>query len=162
MLFSCIFSIAMYAQDQEPHAIEMRIGYGGADGNSGLSTLSLAYSAHITGGLRVKPFYTLVQGGSIFNDVQGLESSDQRTNEIINGDVQVKAYRSQLYGLGLEKSINTDVNKSIHLMIGAVYERSHSHNVRSISNILTDPNICLLYTSPSPRDRTRSRMPSSA
>ena len=25
-----------------------------------------------------------------------------------------------------------------------------------------DPNTCLLYTSPSPRDRTRSRMPSSA
>ena len=24
------------------------------------------------------------------------------------------------------------------------------------------PDICLLYTSPSPRDRTRSRMPSSA
>ena len=27
---------------------------------------------------------------------------------------------------------------------------------------LTDPWDCLLYTSPSPRDRTRSRMPSSA
>src|SRR5665811_2494440 len=27
---------------------------------------------------------------------------------------------------------------------------------------LTDDNSCLLYTSPSPRDRTRSRMPSSA
>ena len=26
----------------------------------------------------------------------------------------------------------------------------------------TEANICLLYTSPSPRDRTRSRMPSSA
>ena len=26
----------------------------------------------------------------------------------------------------------------------------------------TNPNVCLLYTSPSPRDRTRSRMPSSA
>ena len=25
-----------------------------------------------------------------------------------------------------------------------------------------DPDTCLLYTSPSPRDRTRSRMPSSA
>ena len=25
-----------------------------------------------------------------------------------------------------------------------------------------DPHICLLYTSPSPRDRTRYRMPSSA
>ena len=36
-----------------------------------------------------------------------------------------------------------------------------------ISVIITDlkplrPNTCLLYTSPSPRDRTRSRMPSSA
>ena len=41
------------------------------------------------------------------------------------------------------------------------------------SNVLTDSiidkfiratelNVCLLYTSPSPRDRTRSRMPSSA
>ena len=27
---------------------------------------------------------------------------------------------------------------------------------------LAKPDICLLYTSPSPRDRTRSRMPSSA
>ena len=27
---------------------------------------------------------------------------------------------------------------------------------------LDDPKVCLLYTSPSPRDRTRSRMPSSA
>ena len=37
-----------------------------------------------------------------------------------------------------------------------------------VQNILTgkispeQPYICLLYTSPSPRDRTRSRMPSSA
>ena len=29
-------------------------------------------------------------------------------------------------------------------------------------NILHDENICLLYTSPSPRDMRRSRMPSSA
>ena len=28
--------------------------------------------------------------------------------------------------------------------------------------LITDFNTCLLYTSPSPRDRTRSRMPSSA
>ena len=27
---------------------------------------------------------------------------------------------------------------------------------------VNDPYVCLLYTSPSPRDRTRSRMPSSA
>ena len=36
-----------------------------------------------------------------------------------------------------------------------------SHRVSFIRAIAT-PSACLLYTSPSPRDRTRSRMPSSA
>ena len=31
-----------------------------------------------------------------------------------------------------------------------------------VNSILIELDICLLYTSPSPRDRTRSRMPSSA
>ena len=39
-------------------------------------------------------------------------------------------------------------------------------NIQRDMAVLTDdpntPNTCLLYTSPSPRDRTRSRMPSSA
>ena len=34
--------------------------------------------------------------------------------------------------------------------------------IGQVSNILRSPTGCLLYTSPSPRDRTRSRMPSSA
>ena len=35
--------------------------------------------------------------------------------------------------------------------------------VREIANAANvNPNTCLLYTSPSPRDRTRARMPSSA
>ena len=34
-----------------------------------------------------------------------------------------------------------------------------THVIETQSKVL---NICLLYTSPSPRDRTRSRMPSSA
>ena len=33
---------------------------------------------------------------------------------------------------------------------------------RSEAEAASEPGICLLYTSPSPRDRTRSRMPSSA
>ena len=49
--------------------------------------------------------------------------------------------------------------------------RSRNFNIDSISvGVTQDPKfsrmtittICLLYTSPSPRDRTRSRMPSSA
>ena len=34
--------------------------------------------------------------------------------------------------------------------------------LESLNTWLNGENICLLYTSPSPRDRTRSRMPSSA
>ena len=35
-------------------------------------------------------------------------------------------------------------------------------SVEELNEIFENQNICLLYTSPSPRDRTRSRMPSSA
>ena len=39
---------------------------------------------------------------------------------------------------------------------------SEGHDPRIISGSIAAHNACLLYTSPSPRDRTRSRMPSSA
>ena len=35
-------------------------------------------------------------------------------------------------------------------------------NIEKINKLYDEGNTCLLYTSPSPRDRTRSRMPSSA
>ena len=37
-----------------------------------------------------------------------------------------------------------------------------SEGMDEFIKVFTDAYICLLYTSPSPRDRTRSRMPSSA
>ena len=37
----------------------------------------------------------------------------------------------------------------------------HKYNT-SLNGLMIHHDICLLYTSPSPRDRTRSRMPSSA
>ena len=40
--------------------------------------------------------------------------------------------------------------------------RAPSFHVMGTTCAENDPNGCLLYTSPSPRDRTRSRMPSSA
>ena len=39
---------------------------------------------------------------------------------------------------------------------------SEAYFTSPFDTLATDSNICLLYTSPSPRDRTRSRMPSSA
>ena len=36
------------------------------------------------------------------------------------------------------------------------------HHITLDEQLEIDTELCLLYTSPSPRDRTRSRMPSSA
>ena len=52
----------------------------------------------------------------------------------------------------------TDVNK-VCLMEGKLAEKTGEI---AIDRMYADNNNCLLYTSPSPRDRTRSRMPSSA
>ena len=44
-----------------------------------------------------------------------------------------------------------------------ILENAKKNNVKRIISISTNLNkICLLYTSPSPRDTIRSRMPSSA
>ena len=61
-------------------------------------------------------------------------------------------------------SINKDLNETTLL-----FHLNHTTNDLSIINsedrIVTNPELnhfCLLYTSPSPRDRQKSRMPSSA
>ena len=43
-----------------------------------------------------------------------------------------------------------------------VHKVDHIKELESLLLRIADPKGCLLYTSPSPRDRTRSRMPSSA
>ena len=42
------------------------------------------------------------------------------------------------------------------------YDRVITKDAKTTKGLFTVHQICLLYTSPSPRDRTRSRMPSSA
>ena len=58
------------------------------------------------------------------------------------------------------------IAKVYELVVKAGVHRASSIKVAEASKIIEntqrDVNICLLYTSPSPRDRTRSRMPSSA
>ena len=53
--------------------------------------------------------------------------------------------------------------------LGCVYARRVAHSLLSlmltflaVAGVMVMASACLLYTSPSPRDRTRSRMPSSA
>ena len=52
-------------------------------------------------------------------------------------------------------------------LLGAAARRSSAFPLRMLGTVYTTmvrgiPDVCLLYTSPSPRDATLSRMPSSA
>ena len=59
-----------------------------------------------------------------------------------------------------EELIVTTVDRVLkkHGKIAMDAMNTHSSPIKKLESFLT----CLLYTSPSPRDRTRSRMPSSA
>ena len=65
--------------------------------------------------------------------------------------------------------MNYPLNLSFKLLALAsqIYVRDANGNLigyvkQKLLKLKEDINVCLLYTSPSPRDRTRSRMPSSA
>ena len=75
----------------------------------------------------------------------------------------VKAYRRANPGSKLKTAVTGKVKKG-----SAAAKRRKSYCARSAGQMkkfpkaAKDPNSCLLYTSPSPRDRQKSRMPSSA
>ena len=81
----------------------------------------------------------------------------QLLGEIVGGKV-VKSKNSEIGMLNIdfsENKINDLLFSEFPKMITSL--QWHSYEVQELEN-----NNCLLYTSPSPRDRTRSRMPSSA
>ena len=55
-----------------------------------------------------------------------------------------------------------DIQNSLLSLVSDSKDLLWSCNLEKIEKINGDIHCCLLYTSPSPRDRTRSRMPSSA
>ena len=73
----------------------------------------------------------------------------------------------QIEGLVIDKGINFSHLKGIlHQFINTFFEENTDVRFRPSYFPFTEPSaevdICLLYTSPSPRDRQKSRMPSSA
>ena len=65
------------------------------------------------------------------------------------------------------QNLGESISKANFDSIGAQFGKSAEAVVNSFSGVVPadsphSPNTCLLYTSPSPRDRQKSRMPSSA
>ena len=63
-----------------------------------------------------------------------------------------------LWALWFAGSGNPSIGTTIIFLLGLIVMRAAG----CVINDYADRHVCLLYTSPSPRDRTRSRMPSSA
>ena len=61
-----------------------------------------------------------------------------------------------------QDEIIESINPSTGEVIASVYQASERDYDRIVQDSVSAFKDCLLYTSPSPRDRTRSRMPSSA
>ena len=88
-----------------------------------------------------------------------------------NYKVSIAYDGSSFYGFQKQRSrptVQGKIEEVLDLLIKD-YELNYSgrtdagvHAKEQVLNILTDIKICLLYTSPSPRDGLLSRMPSSA
>ena len=83
---------------------------------------------------------------------------------------KINASKREYYANNINARIAKRIANRIHAAVLKQYIKSSmseylgcdSQYFREYLESLWLPNICLLYTSPSPRDRTRSRMPSSA
>ena len=82
----------------------------------------------------------------------------------LSGDLISERYGAALYDLASEKKCIDDILNDFDLVQKTLKESSELRQVIKSPLVNSDEklNICLLYTSPSPRDRSISRMPSSA
>ena len=89
--------------------------------------------------------WILKSGGIEAIEKKNIEKAKLLYNEIDNNDA--------FYGF---------VEKSDRSIMNVTFGTKNNYSSEKFDRICSNNNICLLYTSPSPRDRTRSRMPSSA
>ena len=80
---------------------------------------------------------------------------------VLINDIVVRPYLAEVYAYQGEKYFEDDNNIESALKYTSAHKLD-PFNGRTLFNLGVNYYICLLYTSPSPRDRTRSRMPSSA
>ena len=107
-----------------------------------LLKLTSAYSAFVNGGKLVQPV--------IIDRIQ-----DSEGNTILNNEKRTCVNCDQI-------SFTSNIYPVIKDKYVEIFSPQTAYQITSILEGVVQRGTCLLYTSPSPRDRTRSRMPSSA
>ena len=99
----------------------------------------------------------------VYTDTQTLIYREEKNPELVNGESIIKVSASGICGSDMHAYHGKDNRRIPPLILGheisGIIDRGKSNGKEVVLNPLIT---CLLYTSPSPRDRTRSRMPSSA
>ena len=93
---------------------------------------------------------------------EGLKQSAEIKNDILYGEISVKSLLRKLKKAKIKVediSKFPESNRDIALVVD---EKVNYQDIETIIKKTGKNNICLLYTSPSPRDQRGSRMPSSA
>ena len=84
----------------------------------------------------------------------------------IEADVMVTTANNRLAGQeGVDAAIHKQAGPELRAACDAIAVERRKENMQPCpvgTSVITEPYGCLLYTSPSPRDRSLSRMPSSA
>ena len=109
-------------------------------------------------------------GGSVDGSGSGSSPADEVVEEIKNnGGNAVANYDSVATKEGGEAIVNSAIEAygSLHAVVnnaGILRDKSFAKMTEEDFNAVLDVHLkgCLLYTSPSPRDKRQSRMPSSA
>ena len=116
--------------------------------------LSDSQSENIGEGTRVWQFTVILPDAKIGCDVNVCSNCFIENDVIIADRVTIKCGVQIWDGIRLEEDVFVGPNVTF---TNDVYPRSRSH-----LSIYPTTLVCLLYTSPSPRDQRGSRMPSSA
>ena len=105
-----------------------------------------------------------IVSGSIKFDGQELVNAGESVMKTIRGNKISIIFQDPMTSLNPTYTIGHQLMEAITLHTGRNKRQAHERAIEMLKlvNVNEPLKRCLLYTSPSPRDRTRSRMPSSA
>ena len=113
-------------------------------------------SARVTNRLKTKDFRVIIYLVDLYNDNNPMRTLKWKKAEIVLRNGKKLTGHAYIQPLDLRNEYTSSNQASVHFHDGKDFQLLVG---RSIKKLTLD---CLLYTSPSPRDPNRSRMPSSA